>query len=118
FFFSSRRRHTRFSRDWSSDVCSSDLVLLDEGGRVSGLVDPSVLSQVPPHARPTTPLSAVASVLPAESVVTELLGADGVGAAARAARTSPVVVLADGPAGIVGVLTVDRLEEALRHAPR
>src|SRR5436309_14191196 len=27
FFFSSRRRHTRFSRDWSSDVCSSDLRL-------------------------------------------------------------------------------------------
>src|SRR5690606_39812059 len=26
FFFSSRRRHTRFSRDWSSDVCSSDLM--------------------------------------------------------------------------------------------
>src|SRR5690606_39734489 len=25
FFVSSRRRHTRFSRDWSSDVCSSDL---------------------------------------------------------------------------------------------
>src|SRR5699024_12014425 len=27
FFFSSRRRHTRSKRDWSSDVCSSDLVL-------------------------------------------------------------------------------------------
>src|SRR5690606_41001680 len=26
-FFSSTRRHTRFSRDWSSDVCSSDLML-------------------------------------------------------------------------------------------
>src|SRR2546429_1387908 len=26
FFFSSRRRHTRCSRDWSSDVCSSDLM--------------------------------------------------------------------------------------------
>src|SRR3712207_7525140 len=25
FFFSSRRRHTRYWRDWSSDVCSSDL---------------------------------------------------------------------------------------------
>src|SRR5690554_7739730 len=25
FFFSSRRRHTRCGRDWSSDVCSSDL---------------------------------------------------------------------------------------------
>src|SRR5690554_7366502 len=28
FFFSSRRRHTRCGRDWSSDVCSSDLPLL------------------------------------------------------------------------------------------
>src|SRR5439155_3150233 len=28
FFFSSRRRHTRWPRDWSSDVCSSDLLLL------------------------------------------------------------------------------------------
>src|SRR5690606_15751916 len=28
FFFSSRRRHTSFSRDWSSDVCSSDLFSL------------------------------------------------------------------------------------------
>src|SRR5699024_11911181 len=28
FFFSSRRRHTRSKRDWSSDVCSSDLVEL------------------------------------------------------------------------------------------
>src|SRR5690606_39790765 len=27
-FFSSRRRHTRFSRDWSSDVCSSDLAVM------------------------------------------------------------------------------------------
>src|SRR5690606_39344292 len=29
FFLSSRRRHTRFSRDWSSDVCSSDLMRND-----------------------------------------------------------------------------------------
>src|SRR5256884_9463114 len=29
FFFSSRRRHTRCSRDWSSDVCSSDLDYLE-----------------------------------------------------------------------------------------
>src|SRR5256884_1379100 len=34
FFFSSRRRHTRCSRDWSSDVCSSDL---SPGGRVDRL---------------------------------------------------------------------------------
>src|SRR5260370_4469530 len=30
FFFSSRRRHTRFKCDWSSDVCSSDLKLPTE----------------------------------------------------------------------------------------
>src|SRR6266436_7945624 len=42
FFFSSRRRHTRCSRDWSSDVCSSDLgrtnsILLrsDNPGRIA-----------------------------------------------------------------------------------
>src|SRR2546422_1017532 len=39
FFFSSRRRHTRCSRDWSSDVCSSDLVLLEDiQPRISSLV--------------------------------------------------------------------------------
>src|SRR6266550_2402768 len=31
FFFSSRRRHTRCSRDWSSDVCSSDLPVASDG---------------------------------------------------------------------------------------
>src|SRR4051812_50011974 len=32
FFFSSRRRHTRLTCDWSSDVCSSDLEIGDVGG--------------------------------------------------------------------------------------
>src|SRR2546428_11257692 len=32
FFFSSRRRHTRSDRDWSSDVCSSDLEVGAVGG--------------------------------------------------------------------------------------
>src|SRR5260370_1844242 len=38
FFFSSRRRHTRFKCDWSSDVCSSDLVakVLHHAERVAG----------------------------------------------------------------------------------
>src|SRR3712207_9126596 len=31
FFFSSRRRHTRYWRDWSSDVCSSDLIAHEHG---------------------------------------------------------------------------------------
>src|SRR5690606_40109939 len=43
FFFSSRRRHTRFSRDWSSDVCSSDLGPMQE-------TEPNV----PPTGLPTS----------------------------------------------------------------
>src|SRR5215475_3007337 len=50
FFFSSRRRHTRFSRDWSSDVCSSDLC---------------------PGARRRRPTSTGASTVPAADPATE-----------------------------------------------
>src|SRR6266480_5114883 len=46
FFFSSRRRHTRLTCDWSSDVCSSDLVALERpnsGAVTLGGVDVSKL---------------------------------------------------------------------------
>src|SRR2546427_4344432 len=50
FFFSSRRRHTRFDCDWSSDVCSSDLAGLP--GKSSGLdiaqrlgLDPAIVAK-------------------------------------------------------------------------
>src|SRR3989442_4288271 len=35
FFFSSRRRHTRCGRDWSSDVCSSDLSSSEENSQIT-----------------------------------------------------------------------------------
>src|SRR5207249_5493455 len=38
FFFSSRRRHTRSKRDWSSDVCSSDLDVNYQLGMVWGRI--------------------------------------------------------------------------------
>src|SRR3712207_7932982 len=49
FFFSSRRRHTRYWRDWSSDVCSSDLTWI-EGTlpripEALGNAEPTVLSR-------------------------------------------------------------------------
>ncbi|MEE6286174.1 site-2 protease family protein [Georgenia sp. MJ173] len=94
------------------------VVLLDDAGRVSGLVEPSSAGQVPPDARGTTPLSAVAVALPATSVVTVLSGAAAVSAAAHAARSTPVVVLADGAAGVVGVLAIARLEQALADRSR
>src|SRR5207302_4738152 len=62
FFFSSRRRHTRFSRDWSSDVCSSDLVVM------ANL--PMAVSGVSRNATPVTAIgrlaitTVLASILP------------------------------------------------------
>src|SRR5882762_7275755 len=44
FFFSSRRRHTRFKCDWSSDVCSSDL----PSGRWQALVSEAGFAAAPP----------------------------------------------------------------------
>src|SRR5947209_12586771 len=47
FFFSSRRRHTRYWRDWSSDVCSSDLAervgeTRETGGNARSRIDSRV----------------------------------------------------------------------------
>src|SRR3712207_8155794 len=50
FFCSSRRRHTRYWRDWSSDVCSSDL----RGDKESGRVGDSALQY---HSRAESSLS-------------------------------------------------------------
>src|SRR5690348_17661071 len=47
FFFSSRRRHTRWTGDWSSDVCSSDLPGRGTGGAAGQAVDDAVVVQ--PH---------------------------------------------------------------------
>src|SRR5690606_40167655 len=51
FFFSSRRRHTSFSRDWSSDVCSSDLP--DETPETEDLQEPS--TEKDPGEEPRAP---------------------------------------------------------------
>src|SRR3989440_11390080 len=56
FFFSSRRRHTRSDRDWSSDVCSSDL----SSDRATRLV------AVPEDGDHVTPLPAATKMEPAQ----------------------------------------------------
>src|SRR2546429_4857422 len=52
FFFSSRRRHTRCSRDWSSDVCSSDLGgLMRNSSKRGSASEPAGKARKPPRAR-------------------------------------------------------------------
>src|SRR2546426_10290883 len=50
FFFSSRRRHTRLQGDWSSDVCSSDLVT---AGANTPFVSLAVATRVPENTKST-----------------------------------------------------------------
>src|SRR5690349_24113419 len=49
FFFSSRRRHTRSLRDWSSDVCSSDLSLKTRGLTGKVALRRAFASDLPPQ---------------------------------------------------------------------
>src|SRR2546422_6617174 len=58
FFFSSRRRHTRCSRDWSSDVCSSDLS--GATGSASAVVTVSSPNQAPVARLTVVPSTGVA----------------------------------------------------------
>src|SRR6266581_5359667 len=51
FFFSSRRRHTRWTGDWSSDVCSSDLSERLRGGPVPRPASHDDVDAVPPVVR-------------------------------------------------------------------
>src|SRR6266508_1611515 len=79
FFFSSRRRHTRWPRDWSSDVCSSDL-------------DPDDPFLQPPEAvrddkrRPSPPVERLRLLVPAG----EPLPAAAEGASAMLSRQTPL----------------------------
>src|SRR2546430_14782904 len=54
FFFSSRRRHTRFDCDWSSDVCSSDLVSGPQWLAENALSGKRVLAVAGTHGKTTT----------------------------------------------------------------
>src|SRR5690606_39581213 len=49
-FFSSRRRHTSFSRDWSSDVCSSDLDPLEDAEPGLSSQDRRAIENLPPRS--------------------------------------------------------------------
>src|SRR3712207_1508699 len=55
FFFSSRRRHTRYWRDWSSDVCSSDLRISPDYGESWGAKTIAASHATDPSSRPGMP---------------------------------------------------------------
>src|SRR5438477_12907242 len=62
FFFSSRRRHTRLTCDWSSDVCSSDLLKVDLG-RVRGL-SRMTIEVSRPSKKQSPPVRGIGSEMP------------------------------------------------------
>src|SRR5215813_5655427 len=84
FFFSSRRRHTRCGRDWSSDVCSSDLYrpvyVAERGVNLPALgfyvfAVPLAFGPIRPWSlRPVTALAGTLCVLPLFALVRRTTG--------------------------------------------
>src|SRR2546422_3284704 len=88
FFFSSRRRHTRCSRDWSSDVCSSDLVFIGASRTISQWLQIGPVMESPGQYLEGSPLDRL--------VLTGLLAAGLMVLLARGRRTG-TFVQANGP---------------------
>src|SRR6266581_6981044 len=109
FFFSSRRRHTRWTGDWSSDVCSSDL-RLPHPGRLAE----------PPHVRGNV---ATRGRIP--QLAMPAMGAIGIRAAGgfllflmafalRDAQVAPWIFALVAGAGITGTFLADIVAPTLR----
>src|SRR5690606_10185932 len=107
FFFSSRRRHTRFSRDWSSDVCSSDLL----GGYAETLLEEISPLQVraPEHA--LSPGIAMALVIDKSGSMNEQVGGDGLSKLDLAKEAVLGVVGSLSARDALGVLAFDSRPE-------
>src|SRR6266498_2568835 len=107
FFFSSRRRHTRCGRDWSSDVCSSDLVPLLASMLAQGIdghrFDFYVVSAAPQEVV----LAALDGIVPPDHVVGTQFGWD-----ARSGRIASIQRVAAG-FGKVAAVEERRLQLAL-----
>src|SRR3712207_8549100 len=90
FFFSSRRRHTRYWRDWSSDVCSSDLIAAGVAALVGKTMGDTPLGKIVATAAPILVMTIATFMILdqlkiAETIVTitygALLGAIALGSA-------------------------------------
>src|SRR6266702_3625209 len=88
FFFSSRRRHTRWPRDWSSDVCSSDLQVV-----VGDALDPNAVTQAATGVEHIVSLVAVRRNRPQSYLAVNVDGPRILGEAAIAARVRSVLLV-------------------------
>src|SRR6266481_3405905 len=120
FFFSSRRRHTRWNCDWSSDVCSSDLtraagvgvvgIRVLAGGALSGSAERHPIASPPPEPIGSA-LSYEADVTRARRLmplVQEGFAASLTEAATRFAISQPAIGTI-----LVGIATPHQFENAL-----
>src|SRR5207237_6671688 len=94
FFFSSRRRHTRFKCDWSSDVCSSDLISQEAKRRKAAGEDVIDLGAGEPDF-PTPPIAADAGVRAIRDGKTHYAANEGI-LELRAAAATQLSLLSGG----------------------
>src|SRR5690348_11132859 len=113
FFFSSRRRHTRWTGDWSSDVCSSDLEPGNNGGRPGRLV--GILTNRDVRFA-TNPNQRVAELMTKENLVTVRESVD-MEEAKRLLHTHRIekLLVVDDEYRCIGLITVKDIEKARLH---
>src|SRR5690606_39917362 len=94
------RRHTRFSRDWSSDVCSSDLAALSPDAAGQGASGPGAVGQTATGDNPSGPgLVGGSSAEPAAGVAS----ADAERTRRVAAMAAAIAAVTDGPHRLVSI---------------
>src|SRR2546422_3582331 len=106
FFFSSRRRHTRCSRDWSSDVCSSDLAARGAGRRRGA--GGAARRGVRDRRAPGPGVGAVGGGLPVSRLHLRARGDAGGGRGRAARRARPAALRAGAGARVTAAFVVPR----------
>src|SRR3989449_7674277 len=115
FFFSSRRRHTRCSRDWSSDVCSSDLTQpADTGAAPSPAVDLAAFRRTMEEAGAAEAVDGILETF----VATMPQRLDALAAAARDAEAEPLQRAAHAFKSAAGTIGAGRLAALLEDMER
>lgn len=100
------------ARQRMSDAQAGAIVVMDEVGRPSGVVNEAAAAATPPERRPWIPVGSLSTPLPATaSVGSSLAGHDLIEALQRA--NAPVVLVRDAVGAIYGVLFIDDVERAL-----
>src|SRR6266498_5703787 len=115
FFFSSRRRHTRCGRDWSSDVCSSDLIVPEVREWVIERIERGTLQRIDVAVNsPVRNLSRKGPPIPDDGLAVNIVAS---GVTVRPVNGMPAVRDADLKARVTGRTATVTIGQGIADTP-